>query len=222
MPSLDEIRGLFREEDDDEGASSEFNGKLNLSGKMIARAIYESLPAPVKECMEKVEGVCVAGGYIRDKLNGTKPRDIDLWIYGLDEPTRANRLTAAKIALTGPCKFRYESKYTFSFVTGDNREIQLIKRTGMTPWRIIEKFDFYCCKFAVYLKNGRPLLKEEKEWARRHALKKVMVPIRDLEEPGSVLRHTSKLHRRGYRIEERHLYEIMYKYEKSMPDDYGA
>jgi len=219
MPTLSEIRDLFEEETDEGAGTSEFNGKLKLSGKLIARAIFESLPEPVKKCMREVGGVCVAGGYIRDKLNGTTPKDIDLWIYGLSNEIRENRLQMARVSLAGSCKLCYESKYTLTYdIAG--RRVQLLKKTGITPWKIINKFDFYCCKFAVYLKDGKLTLKED-DMARRHALMKILVPIRDLGEPASVLRHLSKLHRRGYHIEEEHLYGILYKHELSMPEDYG-
>jgi len=200
MSTLEEIRSRLSkdENESEESAKKEFNG----------------LPEAIKKLMVD-NNICLAGGYIRDRLNGTPFGDYDLWIYGPKSPWEEERMTSLKedIHWNYGMLENTDNAFTFDAPFG---KLQLMKRIESNPAAIIRKFDFVCCKFALYYDKKPRLLKSD--IAMKQALEKVLVPIQNIENYGVTLKHMSKLHRKGYRIEEKHLYALLEGFEKEYPE----
>lgn len=226
MSSLEEIRRSLERIKDSKTSEAEivkrFGGKLSLSKEMLANFLFSSLPDFIKMRMYSVQGLCLAGGYIRDKLNGTKFGDYDFWIFGATNFERTKRFSQVREEFVKYMNYVGETKNTHTY-NYEGNSVQLMKRLAVSPYGVIKDFDFYCCKFALYLGDkGIPKI-EETNFSREHALSKIMVPIDNLEDThtiASVIRHISKLHRKGYAIEDKYLYDILYKYEQSKSEDY--
>jgi hypothetical protein len=222
LPSLEEIRSSLDEESK-KTSDKPFNGKLSLSGEILAAALFNGLPEAIKALMLKHECLCLAGGYIRDRLNGTKIGDYDFWVYDRTLELAEKKLVAMQSIIGVYYKLVSETESAFTYDT-PFAKLQLMKRFATSPGEVIKSFDFHCCKFALYIgSRGRPVLLES-VFSREHALCKIMVPIDDLENVNKipcVIRHLSKLHRKGYRIEDKYLYEILYKYEGTKPENYS-
>jgi hypothetical protein len=216
MPTLEEIRSRLSkdENESEESAKKEFNGKLNLTNEMLAAALFNGLPEAIKKLMMD-NNICLAGGYIRDRLNGTPFGDCDLWIYGSSLLPISMRVSSLKDVIKLYYKVLADTDNAITFETPFGK-LQLMKRIENDPAAIIHKFDFVCCKFALYYDKKPRLLKSG--IAMKQALEKVLVPMQNIENYGVTLKHMSKLHRKGYRIEEKHLYALLEGFEKEYPE----
>jgi hypothetical protein len=219
MPTLEEIRSRLSkdENESEESTKKEFNGKLNLTNEMLAVSLFNFLPEVIKKLMLNYR-VCLAGGYIRDRLNGTQFGDYDLWIYGTSSLPADHRVSSLKDVIKLYYKVLADTDNAITFETPFGK-LQLVKRIENDPAAIIHKFDFVCCKFALYYDKKPRLLKSG--MAMKQALEKVLVPMQNMqniENYGVTLKHMSKLHRKGYRIEEKHLYALLEGFEKEYPE----
>jgi hypothetical protein len=216
MPPLEEIRSRLSkdENESEESTKKEFNGKLNLTNEMLAASLFNGLPEAIKKLMLNYH-VCLAGGYIRDRLNGTQFGDYDLWIYGPSPLPADLRVSSLKEYIYRNYRMLANTDNAFTFDAPFGK-LHLMKRIENDPASIIRKFDFVCCKFALYYDKKPRLLKSD--IAMKQALEKVLVPIQNIENYGATLKHMSKLHRKGYRIEEKHLYALLEGFEKEYPE----
>lgn len=213
MPKLEILRNVLRDKSMvEKSILKPYNGKMSLSSKILARAIYEKTPLVIKELLLENGEVCIAGGYVRDRLNNTVVGDIDLWIFG----SKANFSSVERICTileSKGCVEEYRSKFSTTYSAPFAHTIQVMNRISNDIREVINRFDFYCCKAALYVNNGIPRLEEDIRF-RKHALEKNMVPIENLEVPSDVLKHLIKLRRKGYTITVKNLYSILEEHEK--------
>lgn len=154
------------------------------------------LPKDVLELMEK-EGdyVVLAGGYIRARITGEKPSDIDMFTKTSD----AAELYARRLSFKEPI----ETDNAFT-VTGRKLSVQFIKKwTYDKPMDVIQSFDFTIARAAIWFdtvsKEWQSLC-DDRYYIDLAARRLVYCSPKRIEEVGGSMLRVLKFYQRGYRI----------------------
>jgi hypothetical protein len=89
-----------------------------------------------------------------------------------------------------------------------------VKSRKASPKALVDGFDFTCCKFALWVTIGVPVLCEYHDANAIPEVKDKKLSFCGTDNPSSVLAHISKLHRKGYIIDEKTLFAILEMHEK--------
>ena len=208
MPSLEDARKVFTPKTSVKSkkkTTSIYDGDL-------AKDVYDSLPSVARDVLA-IPGAVLAGGYIRDFINGTKPSDIDVWMVAKTEEEVKQVIGMAKPNISKAGYAMTSSHWAYTFEKSLELNIQIMKTPKESPQALVEKFDFTCCKFAVWMSGVTDLDEYHDPLAIEEAREKRLT-FCGIEDPSSVLVHISKLHRKGYYIREETLFHILEMYEK--------
>ena len=155
------------------------------------------LPKDVIELMEKEgDSVVLAGGYIRARITGEKPSDIDMFTKtGKAAELYARRLSSNKEPI--------ETDNAFT-VIGRKLSVQFIKKwTYDKPSDTISSFDFTIARAAIWFdavaKEWQSLC-DDRYYIDLAARRLVYCSPKWIEEVGGSMLRVLKFYQRGYRI----------------------
>lgn len=153
------------------------------------------LPRRLRDLMkENPNKIAVGGGYIRDRIAGVKPNDIDLFVTERDDAIRF----AAALASETDRVIKTKNAVT---VAGPTIPIQLIHRwTYEHPSEIAESFDFTIAMGVIWYGGAWRSSMHPDFYADLAARRLIYTsPDRNEDAGGSILR-VLKFYQRGYRI----------------------
>lgn len=156
------------------------------------------LPKDVLELMQKEgDDVVLAGGYIRARITGEKPSDIDMFT----KTKESAELYARRLEKNGRRFIETDNAFT---AAGRGMSVQFIHRwTYENPLDIIQSFDFTIARAAIWFDAK---LKEWQSLCADHyyidlaARRLVYCSPKRIEEVGGSMLRVLKFYQRGYRI----------------------
>lgn len=168
------------------------------------------LPADVRDQVVKHQ-IMMAGGYIRSRILGELPNDIDLFSSTKDHA----KLCAQSLAQGRKAKL-IETDNAFTVAKHGTIPVQYIHRWNFSnPEHCVESFDFTIAQAAIWcqgLEGGKPCFRSlcsDRFYADLAAKRLVYTcPVREEEAGGSMLR-VCKFLRRGFNISPESLGKVM-------------
>lgn len=170
----------------------------------------------------------IAGGYVRDRIIGRTPRDIDVFVLnaGWDEQAAMHhRLTEAGIPTVKHAKtYRaIAGRPTFGEVIELRFlewPVQLITTTATGPLAVIDTFDYDICQF-YYTDEG--LIADHPDGAGYDAIKHRRLGLRHLLTPLSSLRRGFLFeHRLGYRFPKADIAQLVVTLQRQHENSAGG
>lgn len=161
------------------------------------------LPKDVLELMQKEgDNVVLAGGYIRARITGEKPSDIDMFTKTGDAAELYARRLSSNITRLS-IKEPIETDNAFT-VTGRKLSVQFIKKwTYDKPSDIISSFDFTIARAAIWFdivdKEWQSMC-DDRYYIDLAARRLVYCSPKRIEEVGGSMLRVLKFYQRGYRI----------------------
>lgn len=171
------------------------------------RRVLEPLPEPIAAFVAS-HRVVLAGGFVRDALNGETPKDIDLFPVGDEESPYAMadrfydamRLLPDAIATDRPARWHTDNAVTFRAIPGCPYPVQVITRWSfVSPEAVLEHFDFTIARAAIWMaSNGQWTGLIDPRFGDDISEKRLVYTGSD--EPGASLLRAFKFARRGYHM----------------------
>lgn len=172
------------------------------------------LPHRLSMSMQKTCGVFVAGGFIRDTVDGVEPRDLDVF-------TSEN---SAHIIddLLGYANSSSETSVSHSMAFSDGfSPVQFVKSFHFdTFFDAIDWFDFTVVQAVVYFENG--------EWNGRCSdrfyrdINKKRLMYQGSQSAAGSLKRMVKFLTRGYDIDEFELAQLIAAFNRGMDSEYDG
>lgn len=153
------------------------------------------LPKDVVELMkEEGDRVVLAGGYIRARITGEKPSDIDMFTKTAESAELYARRLADKKKLI-------ETDNAWS-VVGKGLTVQFIKKwVYEKPCDILESFDFTIARAGIWFDDGDwHGMCDDSYYVDLAARRLVYCSPKRIEEAGGSMLRVLKFYQRGYRI----------------------
>jgi len=177
----------------------------------LAELVHRALPPKAKNLLN-LPGLCIAGGFVRDVLNKDDWKDIDFFVVDSSAVKFEDLVTAFGVNLSG--WGLYESKYAITYSNHSDKSLQLIKGSHSCVQALLKRFDFSCCKMAIYVEGMNEIKFESIPGAYKDAKRKMLFYTGN-GDPGSSICRMLKFKRRGYTISEEESNKVLTDFETS-------
>lgn len=178
---------------------------MNLYPEDVQR-IVTSLPKDVVKLLKKANGkIFLAGGFIRAKVAGEAPNDIDLW--GADKDTLSSEATLLAAQRGVRCM---STRNAHTILAHGRAPVQFIERWLFDdPVFCAESFDFTIASAAIWYEGGEWRSYCHDRFYRDLASKSLvyMNPVRNEDAGGSFMR-LQKFISKGYHISPGNLAKV--------------
>lgn len=172
----------------------------------IVDQVIQQLPTEVIQVL-KLKGIYLGGGYVRDVILGSEPKDIDLFVKDQDSIDWADFLLVKVFDYNA-----FKTKNAITFKKKGCKEIQIITRWKyLVVQEMIADFDFTMCKAGIqYTSEGKfeGYCHDRFMSDTRNKILFYTQPIRE-EECVSSLKRAVRFANRGYTISNEQLTKLV-------------